>query len=317
MKKTTLALALLMPAAVSQAANIAWVSFHSAADDSPDAAAAAAGFTKAPDVGYTDALRAAGHTVTRILSSSSPNVAQLNTYDLVIISRSVASGNYQFNTTTQTGTTAAWNGISAPTILLSDYIARDNRLGYSTGNTIPDVSTPAVSLKVNATTHPIFNGISLDANGLTVNPFANIQTFSYNGTNVTQRGISVITNPPDASGTVLATIGTAGDAAVGGMVIGEWQAGSTITHDTGSATLQGIDTLGGHRLIFLTGSRENGNGANGSAVPGDGAGMFDLTADGKKMFLNAVTYMAVPEPSTYALMGFAGAAFVMLRRRKS
>jgi len=246
MNKTTLALALLMPAAVSQAANIAWVTFHAAADDSPDTAALNAGFTRAPDAGYTDLLRSAGNTVTRILSSSTPNIAQLNAYDLVIISRSVASANYQFNTTTQTGTTIAWNGLTAPAMILSGYISRDNRLGYMAGNTIPDVNTPAVSLKINNPTHPIFNGIALDSNNLTVNPFANIQTFTYNGTNVTQRGISVVTGAVDPSGTVLATIGTPTDAAVNGMVISEWQAGTTVTHDTGSATLQGVDTIGSH-----------------------------------------------------------------------
>jgi len=69
-------------------------------------------------------------------------------------------------------------------------------------------------------------------------------------------------------------------------------------------------------LIFLTGSRENGNGANGAAEPGDAAGIMDLTPDGKTMFLNAVNYMAVPEPSTYALIAVGGAA-LLFRRRKS
>jgi hypothetical protein len=49
--------------------------------------------------------------------------------------------------------------------------------------------------------------------------------------------------------TVLATVGTEGDPAFGGMVIGEWQAGATM----GNAT---ADTLAGSRLVYLSGNRE-------------------------------------------------------------
>ena len=82
---------------------------------------------------------------------------------------------------------------------------------------------------------------------------------------------------------MLATIGTAGDPAVGGMVIGEWNPGSIM----GDAT---ADTLRGKRLVFLTGSRE------ASTLTSEGAGIYDLSADGAKMFLNAVNYMAGVQP---------------------
>src|SRR5690606_27814476 len=75
-------------------ANIVWVSFHPD-DDTPSQAAADAGFTQAPDAGYTQLLRSAGHTVTRVVTSSTPDVEYLETFDLIIISRSVGSGNYQ------------------------------------------------------------------------------------------------------------------------------------------------------------------------------------------------------------------------------
>jgi hypothetical protein len=47
------------------------------------------------------------------------------------------------------------------------------------------------------------------------------------------------------------------------------------------------DTLGGHRLVFLSGSREKG-------ITSQGAGIFDLKEDGAQMFLNAVKYMTLP-----------------------
>jgi hypothetical protein len=63
-------------------------------------------------------------------------------------------------------------------------------------------------------------------------------------------------------------------------------------------------------MVFLSGSRE------ASGVSSETAGIFDLSPVGSQMFLNAVDYMAIPEPSTaiLALLGFAGLGF-MLRKR--
>jgi hypothetical protein len=250
--------------------------------------------TDAPDKAYTDLLTGAGHTVTRFLSSGTPNVAALNDFDLVIISRSVPSGDYETDPET-----AAWNGITAPMIITGGYVLRNNRLGFTTGTTIPDTTAP-VNLTVNNPSHPIFAGVSLGAGNTTVNPYANIVTFS----GALQRGVSVNTNPVAGGGTVLATIGTAGDPAFGGMVIGEWPAGSVL----GTTP---PDTLGGRRLVFLTGSRE------AAGASSETAGLFDLTADGQRMFLNAVTHMAVPEPATYLLTAIGLMVLVYIRRRRT
>jgi hypothetical protein len=257
-----------VPPVTEPGANIAWVSFHPA-DNDPGADAKTAGFTEAPDVGYTKLLAANGHTVTRFVTSGTPDAAQLNTFDLVVISRSVPSGDYQ-----DAPETVAWNGITAPTIVMSGYILRNSRLGYTTGGTIPDTAGP-VKLSLKNSGHPIFAGIAIDANGTMVNTFANLATY----TNAVQRGLSVNTDPVAGGGTVLASIGTEGDPAVNGMVIAEWQAGAKMGNAAG-------DTLGGHRLVFLSGSRER-DGLNSQ-----GSGIFDLTDDGAKMFLNAVKYMA-------------------------
>lgn len=258
------------------AANIYFVSFHGG-DNAPSAAATTAGFTQAPDVGYTQLLQANGHTVTRVVTSDIPDANLLNAADLVIISRSVPSGNYELD-----AETAAWNGITAPTIILGGYIIRNNRLGYTTGGTIPDVTSSELRLKANVPGHPIFSGIALDGGGLMVNAYANIATY----TNTPQRGISVNTSPIAGSGVVLGTVGTSGDPAFGGMVIGEWTAGSVM----GTAP---ADTLGGHRLVLLTGSRENAAITGvAAALTSEGAGIYDLSADGAKLLLNAVDYMA-------------------------
>ena len=250
-------------------ANIAWVSFHPA-DNDPAADAKTAGFTEAPDAGYTKLLASKGNKVTRFVTSGTPDVAKLNTFDLVIISRSVPSGDYQ-----DPPETLAWNGITAPTMIMGGYIIRNSRLGYTTGATIPD-STGPVLLSVKNPKHPIFEGVALDANGLMVNTYANLASY----TNSTQVGISVNTDPVAGGGTILATVGTTGDPTFGGMIIGEWMPGAKMGNAAG-------DILGGHRLVFLSGSREKG-------ITSQAAGIYDLKEDGAQMFLNAVKYMTLP-----------------------
>jgi hypothetical protein len=277
-----------MTAIPSQAANIIFISFHGA-EGTPSTAAAGAGFTNAPDAAYTRLLRDAGHTVTRIVSPDNANanaalLTQLNAADLVIISRSVPSGHYQSDLES-----AFWNGITAPMMILGAYINRGGatagnvRLGLMSGSNIPDVTNNPIRLAVANRSHPVFAGVSLDSSGLMLNPYANIVQH----TNFTQRGISVITDAP-AGGTTLATVGTTNDPATGGLVIGEWQPGAVLSTSAGG-TAGTNDILGGRRIVFLTGSRES------AGLTSEGAGIYDLTADGARMFLNAVNYLAPPD----------------------
>jgi len=173
---------------------------------------------------------------------------------------------------------------------------------------IPDTSIANITLTAANPNHPIFSGITLGT-GNTLS-YATQQS---DPAGHLERGISVVTSPMNAGGTLLATVGSVGDAAINGMLIGEWQAGATMSDIAPS------DTLAGHRLVFLTGSREHA--ANAATVPplttsGEIAGIMDLTPQGQQLFLNAVSYMAVPEPSTYALVGLGGMA-LFFRRRKA
>lgn len=281
-----------------KADNIVWVSFSSG-DDTPSAGAAGAGFTQAPDIGYTSLLEANGHTVTRFVTKNDPDASDatyLNSFDLIIVGRGVDSSNYQ-----QANETLFWNStITQPLISMSGYILRNSRLGFTTGGTVPD-TTSTISLSVLNPGHPIFSGIALNTNGVMLNSYAQIALSPVDS--ATQRGISVNTDPLAGGGMTLATVGTPGDPAFNGMVIGEWAAGSTMGDGT-------ADVLGGHRLVFLSGSRE-ADGASSQT-----AGIFDLVGDGSQMFLNAVNYMEVPEPTTAALLALGGFALI-LRRRQS
>lgn len=265
------------------AANIAWVSLHSA-DNTPNANATNAGFTNAPDAGYTKLLAANGHTVTRFVTieglQNSPDlITALNTNDLVIISRSVPSGHYD-----SAAETAAWNSsVTVPLMSINGYVNRNNRLGFNTGDTIPDVNSDPMRLRVLYRAHPIFAGIALNDTNLMVNPFSSIQTHTNATTGATQvqRGASVVTSAPIGGMSILARVGTPGDAAFNGVVIGEINQGVSSSH--------GRDVFAAKRLVFITGSRELN-------ITGDAAGMYDLQPDGAQMFLNAVNYLTTPQP---------------------
>jgi len=217
-------------------------------------------------------LEANGYEVTRYLQTGAPDLSVVNNASLVIISRSVASGSFQNDAAT------IWNSVTAPMINLNGYTIRSSRLGFSTGTNIPD-TTGDIKLTVNDPAHPIFAGIPLTAGTMT-NPYAGVVTYA-DGT--VARGISIVSDPPATTGTVLATVsaGSSTTGPAGAMVIAEWPAGATVTHDGGAGT----DILSGHRLVLLTGARE----ADGKSA--ETAGIFDLYDDGAQMFLNAVEYM--------------------------
>jgi hypothetical protein len=274
---------------VIDGANIVWVSFHEA-DNIPSGAAATAGFTNAPDVEYTRLLTNAGHTVTRYITTGAPDTEYLQTFDLVIVSRSNPSGNFQ-----NAGSTA-WHSLTNPVIHLGGYGLRANRMGFFTGDAIPDTTNSSIRLNIKDPGHPIFNGIDVDASSNMIGSYSHIAVFEATG--APQRGISVNNNPVATGGKLLATVNVAtGDPANGGTVIAEFPAGTTMANAA-------ADVNAGHTLVLLTGSRENAALTGIPALTAEGSGIFDLDPDGAKIFLNAVAYMTGltgPEPTDIAV----------------
>jgi hypothetical protein len=275
------------------AAKIVWVSFHGS--DAPSANAASAGLLDAPDKPYTDLLTANGHTVTRFVTKDDPDATDLdvmNSSDLVILGRSVNSGNYE--SATETG---FWNTqVTVPVICMGGYLLRSSRLNWHSGTTMTDTAA-TLGLLAGDPAHPVFSGIALDGSNNMVNPFANIVNEPLLST-PTQRGISVEMDSV-AGGTVIATSLETGTT--GGTIIAEWGLGALVNNG---------EVLAGPRMSFLSGSRE------ASGISAETAGLYDLTADGASMFLNAVNYMAVPEPSTFCLAAFGLLGLIGFGRRK-
>ena len=237
------------------------------------------------DSGWVSLLEGAGHDVTRftITGALTPeNISQLNAADLVIVGRAVNSSHFD-NANGQ-----LWNEqVTSKVLAMSAYITRNNRMGWQTGNNVPD-SGPTPLIAVDPA-HPIFNGISFQGDGMTMTNDYNVMI---------DRGTTTIGDPLVAGATVIAT----NPSVANGIAIAEWPAGTVVTDDS-----IGAQTLAGPRVFFAGGSREVDQAALTTA------GVMDLTADGQQLFLNTVNYaITIPEPSALALAGLG--CSLLLRR---
>ncbi len=240
-------------ATVAQAANIIWVSDNKNGTSTPS------------DKGFVDLLKAQGYNVDyqgqggtgtpgyqfwRTLDNA--KIATLNAADLIILSRDLNSGDYASNTTEVT----QWNGIKKPLLMLIAHVARNDRWQWVETTGQNDVQPALQAVK---TDHPIFNGVTLDANKR-VNVFTGVGSIS----SATSAG----------NGTLIAT-----RADNNQVWIAEWQTGQIFKPTS-------TQTAGGPRMLFAA-------GATGAGGPD---GTLNLTPDGQKMFLNAVRYLLGEAP---------------------
>ena len=146
---------------------------------------------------------------------------------------------------------ANWNGIKKPLLALIPHETRTDRWLWLNTATQADIQVPLQAVKLD---HPIFNGVTLDAK----NQVSVLTTIS---------SISAATSA--GNGTL---IGTRSDN--GQVWIAEWKAGQVFYSGT-------TQIAGGQRLLFAAGA----TGAGGTD------GTYNLTAEGQRMFLNAVRYL--------------------------
>ena len=116
--------------------------------------------------------------------------------------------------------------------------------------------------------HPVFAGVTIDPNGLVEATSA-------------QYNMDWVTGVTDAgNGQILATRPSDGLLSV-------------VTWEAGQKYFEGsLYTAGGPRMLFIAGT---GSGNNAPDYSPDGA--YNLTAEGEKMFLNAIKYMLPVKPA--------------------
>jgi hypothetical protein len=180
-------------------------------------------------------------------------LAVLESADLIIVSRATSSGDYI--------DPAGWNSISKPLILNNVYLARQGRWFWANTDNLEgsgDSGSPVFS--ADEPTHPIFTGVTIDADG----------SVAVLDTTVGTGNTSLISCLDFGDGQLIASsMRTLSETIV------YWETGASFT--SGSTY-----PAGGSRMLFTCQTREGGT---------FGVGMYNLTPQGEKMYLNAVAFM--------------------------
>ncbi len=231
------------------------------------------------DQGWVDLLEANGYIVDyqKNVPGTGPwqgdlsdeQIQALNSADLVIISRDASTGGHN--------RPDAWNSIEAPVLSLNNYMARSSRWQWVNSTAI-NARQSYYDLKADDPEHPIFAGVELDPNGQVVwfDPAAGSGYAGFFDANDVGNGYLIASRPDN-----------------GNLLIVEWEAGVPF--------YEGTDQVpAGKRMLFCAGNQEIG-GTN------EFFGTYNLSAEGEKMFLNAVKYM-IPvkpvDPGTDGLVAF-------------
>jgi uncharacterized protein YegL len=218
------------------------------------------------DKGWSDLLAPQGYTVNNTSGQywrtlDATKLATLDAADLIIISRDGSSGEYDDGSEP-----SQWNSVKTPLILLSVYIARSSIWRWFDTTTLTaDGDAPICGAVL--TSHPIFTGVTLDASNQVDVLDETVGTGNTSFVNIANAG----------NGTVIATRPTASNY----VWIAEWSPGQRF-YPTAAYTDGTPAVAGARRMLFTAGTREGGS---------FGQGMYNLTAEGQKMFLNAVNYM--------------------------
>ena len=175
-----------------------------------------------------------------------------------------------------------WHGLRDSRDDSGGYVTRSNRLGFTQGTTMIDAVSP-VYLKAKDPSHPVFEGIPLDAEHVMAQLYA--EPVTWNG--ILQRGVSVTRTPFRGGGKIIATHATHSDNAYGGIVIAEWEPGTTISHAAEQILAEEC----------FPDRKPRGIGFS------ETAGLFDLTEEGGHMFLNAVRYLTQTQETTFDSFG--------------
>ena len=214
------------------------------------------------DQGWIDFLGANGHNVEKRIYTEldAAGVAEMSASPLVIFSRNTNSGNYVEGDEIQ-----LWNSVTAPVIVMTPFTLRSSRWKMVDATGIKDVEANLEALDV---AHPIFDGVALDGDN---------QVDVWDETALgPDDNIDLVDTTDFGNATVIAQ-----EAGTGIPWIAEWDAGTEFY--AGS-----VEIAGGRRLFLSGGSDDDPNSWGGK----------NFTAAGDQILLNAIQYMAVPEPAS-------------------
>ncbi len=217
------------------------------------------------DQPFVDVLEANGYEVQRENDTmtgtafTEEQLAVLEDCDLVIVSRSTSSGNYNNPTD--------WNSLMKPLICTSCYLSRLSRWKWSNSDALlGDGNSGCPAFHAENPDHPIFSGVTLDENG---------NVAALDGT-IGSGNTSLANWKEYGEAELIATV-----ADTGTIAIVYWAQDVDFFPD-------GDQFAAGPRLLFQCGSRES---TLSPVDPAAGQGMYNLTPEGEKMFLNAVAFM--------------------------
>lgn len=220
------------------------------------------------DQGLVDWLTAEGHTVDfrpDNWNALDPNkIAELNAADLIVISRSANTGDYDDSA----DEIAAWNAITTPILNLHAYMARNNRWKWINSATATN-NTGSPMMQVLDPNHPVFAGLTRSPRDPN-DPNSPRDLISVVDSTVGAGITSFIASLDMGNGKLLAKAIT-GDYAW----IAEWQPGVEFYAGSGQIA-------GGKRLLFCAGAQE---------VDATLQGAFNLTAEGQEMLRNGIAYL--------------------------
>jgi hypothetical protein len=245
-----------------QAAKIIWVS---------DSHQTLTGATVPDDQGWVDLLRAEGYDVDQrppISAGVGPwreldanEIAALEAADLIIVSRDADQTQYANNAAEST----QWNSIKTPLILMQNYIARSSRWRWLSSTSMAARQNYFEAKAVDPN-HPVFAGVQLDPNGVV----------TYMDSSAYPGHVSFINIDNAGHGKAIAVRPDNGN-----ILIAEWEASKLTFYNV--QTMPTFQGPGGKRMLFNAGTQETSANI--------GFGVYNLTAEGQKMFLNAVAYM--------------------------
>jgi hypothetical protein len=227
------------------------------------------------DQGFVDILNADGHNVdVRLnywdqLDAEPEKVDELNAADVVIVSRSTASGDFNAE-----GEAAMWNSVTAPVIQMSAYLLRSSRWLWVNSTSIINFEAP--TMQAVETSSPLFDNIELDADNATqvLDPSVGVQDPN-DPAQIGQTTFLGIVPEEIGNGIVLANT-------MDGIVwIAVWKAG--VEYYDGAGQIPA-----GKRMMFPLGTQEI------QTEPFTPWGAMNLNENGQVLLRNAIMYLTQP-----------------------